>query len=226
MGMTVSSLVMVQGAVGEDGKAPARPYTPITTDDQLGYFELMVKGYPTGKVSKYLCSLKPGDTVHVKGPFPKLSYKANMKKQIGMVAGGSGITPMVQVLKEILNNPDDKTCVTLIYGNQTPSNIPLRAELEDMASNSNGRLKVLYVVDKNDTADTNIFHVGYVTAEVVAGVLPRPSEDTLVYVCGPPGMLKAVAGDKKFEKGKPPAQGEVGGILKELGYSSDMVFKF
>lgn len=226
MGMTVSSLVMVQGAKGEDGTAPSKPYTPITTDDQLGYFELMVKGYPTGLVSKYLCSLSPGDTIDVKGPFPKLAYTANMKKHIGMIAGGSGITPMVQVLKEILKNPSDTTTVTLVYGNQTPSNIPLRAELDAMAKSSRGRLKVLYVVDKNDTGDPNIFHEGYVTAEVCASALPKPSEDVLVYVCGPPGMLKAVAGGKKIEKGKPPAQGEVSGVLKELGYTSDMVYKF
>merc|ERR1712107_857764 len=57
-------------------------------------------GYPEGVVSKHLCSLKAGDSIEVKGPFEKLAYKANMKKEIGMVAGGSGITPMLQILKE------------------------------------------------------------------------------------------------------------------------------
>merc|ERR1712048_717661 len=99
-GITVSSAVLVNGAKGADGKAPCRPYTPITTNETKGYFELMVKGYPTGVVSKYLCSLKKGDEVEVKGPLEKLPYKANMKKHIGMVAGGSGITPMLQILKE------------------------------------------------------------------------------------------------------------------------------
>jgi len=226
MGMTVSSLVMVNGQKGEDGKTPARPYTPITTDDQKGYFELLIKGYPTGIVSKYLTTLKPGDSVEVKGPFQKLPYTANMKKKIGMVAGGSGITPMLQVLKEILKNPKDKTEVTLIFGNQTPADILCRKELDALVASSKGQLKVFYVVDKNDTNDRGIKHVGFVDQKLASSVLPAPSPDTLVYVCGPPGMLKAVAGGKKFEKGKPPAQGEVGGILKELGYSEDMVFKF
>jgi len=226
MGMKVSSLVMVNGAKGDDGKIPARPYTPITTDDQAGYFELLVKGYPTGVVSKYLCTLKAGDSVEVKGPFPKLPYTANMKKKIGMVAGGSGITPMLQVIKEILKNPADKTEVTLVFCNQTPADILLRKELDQLAASSKGRLKVLYVVDKNETNDKGIKHVGYVTSNLLSSVLPAPSPDTLIYFCGPPPMLKAVAGNKKFEKGKPPAQGEVGGILKELGYSEDMVFKF
>merc|ERR1712217_772934 len=200
--------------------------TPITTDDQTGYFELLVKGYPTGVVSKYLASLKAGGSVEVKGPFAKLPYKANMKKNIGMIAGGSGLTPMLQVIKEILKNPADKTEVTLVFCNQTPADILLRKELDALASSSNGQLTVLYVVDKNDANDKAIKHEGYVTADFLSSAIPAPSPDTLVYVCGPPPMLKAVAGNKKFEKGKPPAQGEVGGILKELGYSEDMVFKF
>jgi len=226
LGMSVSSLVMVGGEKGEDGKAPARPYTPITTNEQKGYFELMVKGYPTGVVSKYLCSLKPGDSVQVKGPFPKLPYKANMKKRIGMIAGGSGITPMLQVIKEILNNPDDKTQIALVFANHTPADILLRSELDDMAKNSKGQLTVTYIVDKNDVADPKIRHVGYVTSDLVYSTMPPPSSDALVYVCGPPAMLTAVAGNKKIEKGKPPAQGEVGGVLKEAGYTEDMVYKF
>lgn len=226
MGMKVSSMVMVNGTKGDDGKVPARPYTPITTDDQMGYFELLVKGYPTGTVSKYLCSLKAGDSVEVKGPFPKLPYSANMKKKIGMIAGGSGITPMLQVIREILKNPADTTQVTLVFCNQTPSDILLRTELDRLAVVSKGQLNVLYVVDKNENFEPNIAHVGYVTPGFLSTFLPAPSPDTLVYVCGPPPMLVSVAGNKKFETGKPPAQGEVGGILKELGYSADMVFKF
>merc|ERR1719382_851744 len=163
MGMQVSSLVMVNGEKGEDGKTPARPYTPITTNDQAGYFELLVKGYPTGVVSKYLTSLKPGDAVEVIGPFPNLPYTANMKKKVGMIAGGSGITPMLQVIKEILKNPADKTEITLIFCNQTPADILLRKELDDMAAKSKGQLKVLYVVDANETKDPSVKHVGYVT---------------------------------------------------------------
>jgi len=226
MGMKVSSMVMVNGTQGDDGKVPARPYTPISTDDQKGYFELLVKGYPTGTVSKYLCSLKAGDSVEVKGPFPKLPYSANMKKEIGMIAGGSGITPMLQVIREILKNPADTTQVTLVFCNQTSSDILLRTELDQLAVASKGQLRVLYVVDKNENSDPHIAHVGYATQGFLSTVLPAPSPDTLVYVCGPPPMLVSVAGNKKFEKGKPPAQGEVGGILKELDYSADMVFKF
>ena len=57
-GMTVSSLVMVKG-LNDD----ARPYTPITLNENVGYFDLLVKAYPHGTVSSYVHSLKVGDEV-------------------------------------------------------------------------------------------------------------------------------------------------------------------
>jgi cytochrome-b5 reductase len=59
--------------------------------------ELVIKKYPDGKVSGWMHDLKVGDLVEVKGPFPKLAYVPNMKKSIGMICGGTGITPMLQV---------------------------------------------------------------------------------------------------------------------------------
>merc|ERR1719221_1917537 len=107
-----------------------------------------------------------------------------------MIAGGSGITPMLQVVKEILKNPADKTEVTLIFCNQTPADILLSKELDQLVAASKGQLKVLYVVDANETKDPEIKHVGYVTASFLSTALPSPSPDALVYVCGPPPMLK------------------------------------
>jgi Oxidoreductase FAD-binding domain len=52
-----------------------------------GHFDLVVKVYPKGNISKYLGDMKEGDTIEAKGPIQKLPYKANMKKKIGMIAG-------------------------------------------------------------------------------------------------------------------------------------------
>lgn len=59
--------------------------------------DLVVKSYPAGKMSKHMAEMKVGDSLEMKGPIPKIPYKANMKNSIGMVAGGTGITPMLQV---------------------------------------------------------------------------------------------------------------------------------
>lgn len=50
------------------------------------------------------------------------------------IAGGSGITPMLQVASEIVSNPDDKTQVSLVFANQTEKDIILKKELDEMAA--------------------------------------------------------------------------------------------
>uniref|UniRef100_A0A0E0MS16 NADH-cytochrome b5 reductase n=1 Tax=Oryza rufipogon TaxID=4529 RepID=A0A0E0MS16_ORYRU len=194
-------------------------YTPISDPDSKGYFDLLIKVYPDGKMSQYFASLKPGDVVEVKGPIEKLRYSPNMKKQIGMIAGGTGITPMLQVVRAILKNPDDNTQVSLIYANVSPDDILLKRELDRLAS-SYPNFKVFYTVDKpsNDWRGG----VGYISKDIALKGLPRPGEDSLILVCGPPGMMNHISGDKAKDR----SQGELTGILKELGYTAEMVYKF
>ena len=66
--------------------------------------------------------------------------------------------------------------------------------------------------------------VGFVTPELLKGAMPPTAagDDVLVLVCGPPGMMKAVSGDKDLDK----SQGELSGALKALGYASQQVFYF
>ena len=52
-----------------------------------GYFDLVVKVYPKGNISKFLGDMKEGDTIEAKGPIPKLDYQPNKWKSIGMIAG-------------------------------------------------------------------------------------------------------------------------------------------
>ena len=127
-GMTVASCLLTMAPIGkekEDGSRAnvIRPYTPMSRPDAVGYLDLAVKVYPEGKMSKHIAELKPGDTLKFKGPILKLGYKPNEYESIGMVAGGTGITPMLQVVDEILANPADKTKVSLIFGNQTESDM-------------------------------------------------------------------------------------------------------
>lgn len=127
-GMTVASLLMVKAPIGSekpDGSRAnvLRPYTPLSRPGEVGYLDLAVKAYPEGKMSKHIASLKVGDTLDFKGPILKKEYKPNQYASIGMIAGGTGITPMLQVVDEILANPADKTKVSLIFGNQTESDM-------------------------------------------------------------------------------------------------------
>ena len=92
-----------------------------------------MKKYPDGALSNYLFGLDIGDKFRIKGPFPKVGYRPNMAKRIGMVAGGTGITPMLQILEKALPDRDDQTEFSLIYCNQTPEDILLRDRLDDLA---------------------------------------------------------------------------------------------
>jgi len=219
----VSSCVLFK-YIGSDGKPVIRPYTPISSKAK-NELTFLIKEYPQGIMSKHVANLKPGDTIEIKGPFPKLKYEANMKKHIGMIAGGTGITPMLQVIEKILENPQDKTQVDLVFANTSPRDILLKEVLERYVQTKSDRFKVHYIVDKptmEGQAEKWNGSVGLVSASYLKQHLPAPGKDALVYVCGPPGFMNTVSGDKAPDK----SQGELTGILKSLGYDKDMIYKF
>jgi cytochrome-b5 reductase len=49
-------------------------------------------------MSKHIHNLKVGDELEIKGPIPKYNWDENVKDNVGMIAGGTGITPMVSNL--------------------------------------------------------------------------------------------------------------------------------
>jgi len=217
-GLTVASLLMCKAVV--DGEEVARPYTPTTGDETPGSMDLVVKVYEQGKVSKAFGQLKVGDTMEMKGPFKKFEYKPNEKKEIGMIAGGSGVTPMYQVLDAIVRNPVDKTKVTLVFCNQTEKDIILKNQLDQWALDP--RVTVHYVLDKAPAGWKG--GAGYLTPDMLKQYLPSPAPGNMIYVCGPPPMYQAVCGPKK--QGTPGMQGELSGFLADMGYKQEQVFKF
>jgi cytochrome-b5 reductase len=140
------------------------------------------------------------------------------------VAGGAGITPMFQVLRNILDNPEDKTRVNLIYANKTESDILMKKELDALANQHPNHFTTTYVVNDTKSTDKSL-EKGYVTKDILGKVLPAKleNEDVKVLVCGPPAMLDAIAGAKG---GMGWTQGKVGGILKDLGLTEKQVHKF
>jgi len=228
-GMTVASCLLTKAAIGsqkEDGTRAnvMRPYTPISRPEVVGYLDLAVKTYPEGKMSKHMANMKVGDKLDFKGPILKKAYKPNEYTKIGMVAGGTGIAPMLQVVDEILANPADKTEVSLVFANISEADILMKKEIDARAAANPAKFKVFYVVDKSASWLWK-GGVGYVTEETLKTHMPAPADSSMVYVCGPPPMYKAICG-AKGTKEDPKAQGELGGFLSKLGYDKDKVFKF
>ncbi|KAG0207503.1 NADH-cytochrome b5 reductase [Mortierella sp. GBA30] len=220
LGMTVASCVMTK-YMNAEGKAVIRPYTPTSDADLKGSFDFVVKRYDAGVMSAHIHSLKVGDTLAVKGPLTKYALQVNQHKSVAMIAGGTGIAPMLQVIGGILKNKEDTTKINLIFANVTPKDIILKDELDAFAKEHSDRFKVTYVVDK--AVESWEGETGYITGELLKKHIPEiGSEGNKVFVCGPPPMMVAVSGPK----GPNYTQGEVDGVLKELGLTIEQVFKF
>jgi cytochrome-b5 reductase len=147
LGLPVAACLQVRVPDPADAaKFLVRPYTPTSAADARGAFELVVKTYePGGRVSKAFGALKVGDSLEMKGPFVKFAYEANAQAALALVAGGTGIAPMVQLLRAILDNPRDRTEVRLVYASKTPADVILKAELDALAL-THPNFKVLYTV--------------------------------------------------------------------------------
>ncbi|KAH8551152.1 hypothetical protein BGW37DRAFT_52127 [Umbelopsis sp. PMI_123] len=214
-GHTVSSLVFVLVAKPgtENNWWPTyvyRPYTPISEERTLGHIDFVIKEYKHGVSSKYIHALKPGDKIAAIGPFDNLRYRANTHESIGMIAAGSGITPMFQLLHKIINNSEDKTKVNLLYCNRTEDDILLREELENISAKNPERFQVTFCLSQPPINWEQ--ESGHVTVDMVKNHMPSPNEDTLIYVCGPSGMVQMLTQKK--------------GILQELGYDKKKIYKF
>ncbi|KAH8899365.1 ferredoxin reductase-like protein [Thozetella sp. PMI_491] len=220
-GLSVASALLTKFKPADAEKPVLRPYTPISDEDATGYLDLIVKKYENGPMSTHMHDMVPGQRLDFKGPLPKYAWSTNKHEHIGLVAGGTGITPMFQLLRAIFNNPNDKTKVTLVFGNVTEEDILLRNELAELENTYPQRFRAFYVLDKppKDWPGTG----GFITKELLKTVLPEPKTDNIkVFICGPPGLMNAVSGNKK----SPRDQGELTGILKELGYTPEQVYKF
>ena len=169
LGLPIGQHISIGAAIEQpDGstKEIVRSYTPISGDHQPGYFDLLIKSYPTGNISKYMASLAVGQTIRVKGPKGAFVYTPNMVRHFGMVAGGTGITPMLQVIRAIIRGraAGDKTQVDLIFANVSPQDILLKEDLDALTAQDKG-FRVHYVLDKPPEGWTG--GVGYVTADMI-----------------------------------------------------------
>lgn len=143
-----------------------RSYTPISSDLDLGRVDLLIKAYPTGNISKYVAGLAIGEKIKVRGPKGAMVYTPNMVRHFGMIAGGTGITPMLQVIKAIHRGraTGDRTQVDLIFANVNEDDILLREDLDALAAKDDG-IRVHYVLNNPPEGWTG--GVGFVTADMI-----------------------------------------------------------
>ncbi|EEF48413.1 nitrate reductase, putative [Ricinus communis] len=206
LGLPVGKHIFLCATIDE--KLCMRAYTPTSTIDVVGYFDLVIKVYfkgvhpkfPNGGLmSQHLDSLQLGSVIDVKGPLGHIEYagrgnfmvhgKPKFAKKLTMLAGGTGITPIYQVIQAILKDPEDDTEMYVVYANRTEDDILLREELDSWAKEHHERLKVWYVVQESIKEGWQ-YSVGFITENILREHVPEGSDDTLALACGPPPMIQ------------------------------------
>ena len=206
LGLPVGKHFFIYAKDKKTGESIIRAYTPMTSDNVEGHVDLLIKVYwanehpkfpEGGKMSQHLENMSLGETIDVKGPIGHFNYLGLGKyndngddgqvKKFSMIAGGTGITPMWQVLSEILANKEDKTHVKLLFANQSEDDILLREELDELAA-KHDNFDVWYTVDK--APEGWKFSTGFINEDMVKQSLHPAGDDTLCLMCGPPPMLK------------------------------------
>jgi cytochrome-b5 reductase len=166
LGLPIGQHISLAATIAGQPKEVVRSYTPISSDETPGHFDLLIKSYPTGNISKHMAGLKIGQTMKVKGPKGAMVYTPNMVRHFGMIAGGTGITPMLQIIRAIVRGRPrgDRTEIDLIFANVNPDDILLKEDLDTLAK-EDSKFRVYYVL--NNPPEGWKGGVGFVTAEMI-----------------------------------------------------------
>lgn len=174
-------------------KTVKRPYTPSSVPDTTGFFDLTVKRYETGLVSKYLHDREIGDRVLMSGPNSGGHWVDGMATRVGFVAGGTGITPIISIIRWILVKGLDVE-LSLIFANKTEADIIFREEW-DANAREHATFHAYHVLEQPPAGWTQ--GRGRITEEILRQHLPAPGPDTAVFLCGPPLMVDTLEGTLK-----------------------------
>jgi len=193
------------GCPKSGGGNEVRMYNPISLEED-GTFTLLVKKYPNSKMGTHIHNLKVGDSLEVKGPNQQFALPLGKHGHFILLAGGTGITPLIQAAQAILTN--DTAKVTIVCANKTFDDRVLVPDLNHLARKYAGRVTLHHVVEEP-------------MPDALPKLLPAPSSDAFVLVCGRAEMVGKVAGPKTPDFQQGPLQG----VLKQLGWKQEQVWK-
>lgn len=177
-----------------DGKEIRRAYS-ICSAPNSGELRIAIKSVRNGHFSSFANdNLKQGDLIEVGQPEGKFTFEPHPERQknYAAFAAGSGITPIMSILKSVLEGEKDSTFV-LVYGNKTPGETIFHQELHDLQLQYVGRFFVHYVYSQAKV-DNELF--GRIDKSVVNFIFKnkhREKEFDKFYLCGPEDMINLVA---------------------------------
>lgn len=179
-----------------EGKEVRRAYSLCSSpfvDEDLA---VTVKRVDNGLMSNHLPDqLKVGDKVKIMEPMGQFvtEYDKTKKRHLIMFAGGSGITPMMSIIKSIINQ-EPESIVSLIYCNRDIDSIIFKGKLEQLQTTFEGRLHVIHVLDNAPMNWQG--YSGLLNSDMLAKLVERIPDwgidKTTYLMCGPEGMMKNV----------------------------------
>lgn len=152
-------------------------------------------------MSIYLYHLEVGSRVKISGPEGSLIYekdgnilftkeqKTRKYKKFSFIGGGSGVTPLYQVIQHLLDERHHHFDLRLLLANVTEADILIRERLDDLKKK--GLVKVGYTLD-SPHGSWHEFK-GFVNEIMISEFFQKPSDDHLALICGPPAMNKSVS---------------------------------
>lgn len=187
-------------------EAIIRSYTPISQTTKTGFVDVLIKIYADsqekvgGKMTKALDSIPCGHWVDFKGPIGKFEYLGKGKCAVNgkerhvskfyMVCGGSGITPIFQVLRAVMQDKEDGTHCTVLNGNRLEDDILCREDLDLFGRENPERLNLLYTLTKGPEEWAGLR--GRIGKELLGEHCKKEEgEDSLVLICGPEALEKS-----------------------------------
>ena len=178
-----------------DGTEIRRSYS-ICVERGAAHLQVGIKKVDGGAFSTWAnTELQVGQVLEAMPPAGKFHSAVEPEKAKNYIgfAGGSGITPVLSILRTVLAEEPQST-FTLVYANRGVNTIMFREELEDLKNQHMGRLTVIHVLEQ-DSQDIDLF-TGRVTEEKCAALFERwidiASVDT-AFICGPEPMMLGIA---------------------------------
>ncbi|MFI5953981.1 2Fe-2S iron-sulfur cluster-binding protein [Cryptosporangium sp. NPDC051539] len=170
-----------------DGRPVRRAYSAASGPGS-SRLELTVKHVEGGRFSGHVHrNLRVGDRLGVRGPSGSFHTGDRAPDELVLIAAGSGVTPMMSMIRAALSASPDAGRIALLYSSRSAEEIIFGGELTHLAANHPGRLSVTHVLTGAE---------GRLTADGVRRWVTglSPSADAHYYVCGPDGLGDAVRG--------------------------------
>lgn len=177
-----------------DGVSHRRNYSLCSSPYDDEPLTIAVKRVSDGVVSTFLTDhVKPGATIEVYPPMGNFTKELNpdVARRYVLFGGGSGITPLLSILKSILR-VEQRSTVTLIYANRDEASIIFDAELERLRSQFSDRLVIVHVLESVGERAAWKGRLDPILLEDLLGTTVADLHTVEYFVCGPGPMMQNV----------------------------------